>query len=176
MLASIAVEKSIQNICILVLNELSTSFNTQSINPLSINVAIKFSLTEHFCKIPKQNLWVTFPSSCSYRIFITRLMTTSLPLQVMYSIPLIVDTITEISEVIACLSELFFMARSPSMNLKLSFYYWVILKISRRISYYTRFLRSSGAICKALILRDNSISIIPSGLVFSLTYCSSFIL
>ena len=171
-----AVEKSKQNICILVLNELSTSLSTQSINPLSIYVAIKFSFTEHFCKIPKQNLCVTLPSSCSYRILITRLMMTSLPLQVMYSIPFIVDTITEISEVMACLSELFFIASNPSKNLKLSFYYWVILKISRRMSYSTRFLRSSGAICKALILKDSNISIIPSVLVFSATYCSNLAL
>ncbi len=40
----------------------------------------------------------------------------------MYSIPLIVETITEINEVIACFNELLLIDRSPNINLKLSFY------------------------------------------------------
>jgi len=40
----------------------------------------------------------------------------------MYYMPLIVDTITEISEVIACLSELLLIDKRLKINLKLSFY------------------------------------------------------
>ena len=65
MFASMAVEKSRQNIWILVLNEVYTSLKTQSISLVSRYVAMRFYLTEHFCKIPRQNLCVTLPSSCS---------------------------------------------------------------------------------------------------------------
>jgi len=77
----------------------------------------------------------------------------------MYSIPLIVDTSTEIKEVMAWRSGLFFMERMWSKNLK--FYYWVILNMSLLISYSTKFLRSYGAICKALTLNDSNIYTIP---------------
>ena len=56
----------------------------------------------------------------------------SVPAAVKYSIPLRVETMTEISEVTACLKLLFLMFRMSIKKVKLSF--WLILKISLRIS------------------------------------------
>jgi len=79
----------------------------------------------------------------------------SLPPVVRYSIPLRVDTMTEMREVTACLKLLFLLLSIVIKKLKLSF--WVILNISLRISSSTRFFLSSGAICRALTLRDKRI-------------------
>ena len=57
----------------------------------------------------------------------------SVPPAVRYSIPLRVDTMTDIREVTACRRLLFLMLRISMRKEKLSF--WVILKISLRISY-----------------------------------------
>ena len=56
----------------------------------------------------------------------------SVPAAVKYSIPLRVETMTEIREVTACLKLLFLMFRMSIKKVKLSF--WLILKISLRIS------------------------------------------
>lgn len=77
-LASMAVAKSRQNICILVVKDVLTSFSTQDIRSCSMQVWMIFYFIEHFCKMAKQNLCVTFPFYCSYRIAITRLMMESL--------------------------------------------------------------------------------------------------
>ncbi len=58
--------------------------------------------------------------------------------------PLKVDTITLIKEVIACFSDLFFMFKISNKNSKSSD--CEILKISLLINYYTRVFLSSGAI------------------------------
>jgi len=68
---------------------------------------------------------------------------------------------TEINDVIACFRELLFIESSPKINLKFYLSYWVILNMSLLINYSTKFLRSSGAICKAFILKERSIYIIP---------------
>ena len=56
----------------------------------------------------------------------------SVPAAVKYSIPLRVETMTEIREVTACLKLLFLKFRMSIKKVKLSF--WLILKISLRIS------------------------------------------
>lgn len=48
--------------------------------------------------------------------------------------------------------------------------------MSLLINYSTKFLRSSGAICKAFILKERSIYIIPYVFVFYATYCSNLAL
>lgn len=150
-LASIAVAKSRQNIWIFVWDDFFTKVRTQLIISFSIYTGIKLSFTLHFCNIARQNRWVTFPFYCYFKIFMIFWITTSLPPYVMYSIPLRVDTITLIKEVIACFKDLFFMFKIYRRNSKFSV--WTILKISLLISYSTRLFLSSGAICNALTLR-----------------------
>lgn len=57
----------------------------------------------------------------------------SFPLKVKYSIPFVVDAITEIKEVIACFNDFDLIPRIPVKNLNDSS--WVILNMSLRISY-----------------------------------------
>ena len=87
--------------------------------------------------------------------------------------PLKVETMTLISDVIACFRDLFFMLK---MSIKKSkFYVWVILKMSLLISSSTKVFLNSGAICKALTLKLSKISMIPS-IYLSLKCCYSFCL
>lgn len=55
-LASIAVAKSRQNMCILVYKLFLTRLSTQLIISFSQKALIKLSFTEHFCRIARQNL------------------------------------------------------------------------------------------------------------------------
>lgn len=80
---------------------------------------------------------------------------TSLPPLVMYSMPLRVETMTLIRDVTAWRKDLFLMLRISMMKSKLSF--WVILKISLRISSSTSVFLSSGAICSAFTLKESKI-------------------
>ena len=78
----------------------------------------------------------------------------------MYSIPFTVDTNTDINDVIACLSDLLLTESMFSRNLK--FYYCVILNISLRINYSTKFFLNYGAIWSAFTRKDSKIYITPS--------------
>jgi hypothetical protein len=80
---------------------------------------------------------------------------------------------TEMSEVMACLSDLFFMLRISVRKRKLSD--CVILNMSRRMSYSTRLLRSYGAICRALTRSESRISMTPY-MYFYCRCCSSLAL
>lgn len=74
MFASKAEPKSRQKMLTDFSNEISISSIMNRIIPLSIRVGITESLTDDFCRIAIQNLWVTEPKSDSLRILITHQM------------------------------------------------------------------------------------------------------
>lgn len=76
--ASIAVAKSRQNMWILMWEDFLTSVSTQFMRSCSKKTGMRLSLTLHFCRMARQNRWVTFPLSCSLSILRTLMSTTGL--------------------------------------------------------------------------------------------------
>ncbi len=69
MFASIAVAKSKQKECILIWKLFFTSTIAQFIISWSMKVEIRLSFMLLFCRMARQNLWVTFPCYCYFRIY-----------------------------------------------------------------------------------------------------------
>jgi len=164
MFASKADEKSKEKMWISVCLDFSSSLKIQLIMSCSTIFSIVSSLTLIFYRIAIQNLWVTLPSSCSFKIEITSSQIL-IPFSIKYMTPWGVEAMTEIKAQIACFSPWdLILSKSRTNPL---FPCFVIKNISFQINSATNDLHYSGEIYSALTLNESKTSIMFSTLFSS---------